>query len=141
MAVHQCSPSNLTMELERICKEEWQRIPKSRCTVYETFNHVVGQGLHRAFCICLYSYCTLPTHTDCSVCQRQENVHAPHYTGTGQRISQLHLEGSEQPLTDLCQCQANESGKNKHLTVNPTKVVLLWQPDQPDLQDWYPRLL
>ncbi|KAI3369229.1 hypothetical protein L3Q82_007775 [Scortum barcoo] len=29
MAVHQCSPSNLT-ELERICKEEWQRIPKSR---------------------------------------------------------------------------------------------------------------
>ncbi|KAG2463554.1 TC1A transposase, partial [Polypterus senegalus] len=30
MAVHQCSPSNLT-ELERICKEEWQRIPKSRC--------------------------------------------------------------------------------------------------------------
>ncbi|KAL0190227.1 hypothetical protein M9458_012925, partial [Cirrhinus mrigala] len=30
MAVHQHSPSNLT-ELERICKEEWQRIPKSRC--------------------------------------------------------------------------------------------------------------
>ncbi len=30
MAVHQCLPSNLT-ELERICKEEWQRIPKSRC--------------------------------------------------------------------------------------------------------------
>uniref|UniRef100_A0AAQ6A6F0 Tc1-like transposase DDE domain-containing protein n=1 Tax=Amphiprion ocellaris TaxID=80972 RepID=A0AAQ6A6F0_AMPOC len=30
MAVHQRSPSNLT-ELERICKEEWQRIPKSRC--------------------------------------------------------------------------------------------------------------
>uniref|UniRef100_A0A7N8X1Z3 Tc1-like transposase DDE domain-containing protein n=1 Tax=Mastacembelus armatus TaxID=205130 RepID=A0A7N8X1Z3_9TELE len=30
MAVHQLSPSNLT-ELERICKEEWQRIPKSRC--------------------------------------------------------------------------------------------------------------
>ncbi|KAL0196630.1 hypothetical protein M9458_005170, partial [Cirrhinus mrigala] len=29
MAVHQCLPSNLT-ELERICKEEWQRIPKSR---------------------------------------------------------------------------------------------------------------
>ncbi|CAJ0939792.1 unnamed protein product [Ranitomeya imitator] len=29
MAVHQRSPSNL-MELERICKEEWQRIPKSR---------------------------------------------------------------------------------------------------------------
>ncbi|XP_054650229.1 28S ribosomal protein S23, mitochondrial isoform X2 [Dunckerocampus dactyliophorus] len=29
MAVHQRSPSNLT-ELERICKEEWQRIPKSR---------------------------------------------------------------------------------------------------------------
>uniref|UniRef100_A0A3Q3S9H9 Tc1-like transposase DDE domain-containing protein n=1 Tax=Mastacembelus armatus TaxID=205130 RepID=A0A3Q3S9H9_9TELE len=30
MAVHQRSPSDLT-ELERICKEEWQRIPKSRC--------------------------------------------------------------------------------------------------------------
>ncbi|KAG2457255.1 TC1A transposase, partial [Polypterus senegalus] len=30
MAVHQCLPSNLT-ELEKICKEEWQRIPKSRC--------------------------------------------------------------------------------------------------------------
>ncbi|CAJ0960417.1 unnamed protein product, partial [Ranitomeya imitator] len=29
MAVHQRSPSNLT-ELERICKEEWQRIPKSK---------------------------------------------------------------------------------------------------------------
>ncbi len=30
MAVHQRLPSNLT-ELERICKEEWQRIPKSMC--------------------------------------------------------------------------------------------------------------
>uniref|UniRef100_A0A8C1ZAS2 Transposase n=1 Tax=Cyprinus carpio TaxID=7962 RepID=A0A8C1ZAS2_CYPCA len=30
MAVHQRLPTNLT-ELERICKEEWQRIPKSRC--------------------------------------------------------------------------------------------------------------
>ncbi len=30
MAVHQRLPSNLT-ELERICKEKWQRIPKSRC--------------------------------------------------------------------------------------------------------------
>ncbi len=30
MAVHQRLPSNLT-ELERICKEQWQRIPKSRC--------------------------------------------------------------------------------------------------------------
>ncbi len=30
MAVHQRLPSNRT-ELERICKEEWQRIPKSRC--------------------------------------------------------------------------------------------------------------
>uniref|UniRef100_A0A9J8C0K3 Transposase n=1 Tax=Cyprinus carpio carpio TaxID=630221 RepID=A0A9J8C0K3_CYPCA len=30
MAVHQSLRSNLT-ELERICKEEWQRIPKSRC--------------------------------------------------------------------------------------------------------------
>ncbi|CAJ0946119.1 unnamed protein product [Ranitomeya imitator] len=31
MAAHQRSPSNLT-ELERTCKEEWQRIPKSRTT-------------------------------------------------------------------------------------------------------------
>ncbi len=30
MAFHQRLPSNLT-EMERICKEEWQRIPKSRC--------------------------------------------------------------------------------------------------------------
>ncbi len=30
MAVHQRLPSNLT-DLQRICKEEWQRIPKSRC--------------------------------------------------------------------------------------------------------------
>ena len=30
MAVHRRSPSNLT-ELERICREEWQKIPKSRC--------------------------------------------------------------------------------------------------------------
>ncbi len=30
MAVHQRLSSNLT-ELEKICKEEWQRIPKSRC--------------------------------------------------------------------------------------------------------------
>ncbi len=30
MAVHRWSPSNLT-ELERICKEEWQKIPQSRC--------------------------------------------------------------------------------------------------------------
>ncbi len=30
MAVHRQSPFNLT-ELERICKEEWQKIPQSRC--------------------------------------------------------------------------------------------------------------
>ena len=30
IAVHRLSPSNL-MELERICREEWQKIPKSRC--------------------------------------------------------------------------------------------------------------
>ena len=30
IAVHQCSPSNLT-ELEQICKEVWEKIPKSRC--------------------------------------------------------------------------------------------------------------
>ncbi|KAG2468107.1 TCB1 transposase, partial [Polypterus senegalus] len=36
MAVHQRLPSNLT-ELERICKEEWQRIPKSRCAKLASF--------------------------------------------------------------------------------------------------------
>ncbi len=36
MAVHQRLPSNLT-ELERICKEEWQRIPKSRCKKVASF--------------------------------------------------------------------------------------------------------
>ncbi len=36
MAVHQRLPSNLT-ELERICKEEWQRIPKSRCEKLASF--------------------------------------------------------------------------------------------------------
>ena len=30
IAVHRCSPSNLT-DLEQICKEEWEKIPKSRC--------------------------------------------------------------------------------------------------------------
>ena len=30
IAVHRHSPSNLT-ELEKICKEEWEKIPKSRC--------------------------------------------------------------------------------------------------------------
>ena len=30
IAVHRPSPSNLT-ELEQICKEEWEKIPKSRC--------------------------------------------------------------------------------------------------------------
>ena len=30
IAVHRRSPSNLT-ELEQICKEEWEKIPKSRC--------------------------------------------------------------------------------------------------------------
>ncbi|KAI4891689.1 hypothetical protein NFI96_030182 [Prochilodus magdalenae] len=34
MAVHQRSPSNLK-ELERIHKEEWQRIPKSRASPLE----------------------------------------------------------------------------------------------------------
>ena len=33
MAVHQQSPSNLT-ELETICREKWQKIPKSRCVSY-----------------------------------------------------------------------------------------------------------
>ena len=31
IAVHRHSPSNLT-EFEQICKEEWEKIPKSRCT-------------------------------------------------------------------------------------------------------------
>ena len=30
MAVHRRSPSNL-MELERICKEEWEKLPKNKC--------------------------------------------------------------------------------------------------------------
>jgi len=30
IAVHRRSPSNLT-ELEQICKEEWEKLPKSRC--------------------------------------------------------------------------------------------------------------
>jgi len=30
MAVHRRSPSNL-MELERFCKEEWEKLPKNRC--------------------------------------------------------------------------------------------------------------
>ena len=28
--VQQCSPSNLT-ELEKICREEWENLPKYRC--------------------------------------------------------------------------------------------------------------
>ena len=30
IAVHKCSPSNLK-ELERICREEWEKLPKYRC--------------------------------------------------------------------------------------------------------------
>ena len=30
IAVQQCSPSNLT-ELERIYREEWEKLPKNRC--------------------------------------------------------------------------------------------------------------
>ena len=30
IAVQQCSPSNLT-ELERICREEWEKFSKFRC--------------------------------------------------------------------------------------------------------------
>jgi hypothetical protein len=30
IAVQRCSPSNLT-ELERICREEWEELPKYRC--------------------------------------------------------------------------------------------------------------
>ena len=30
IAVQRCSPSNLT-ELERICREEWEKLPKYRC--------------------------------------------------------------------------------------------------------------
>ncbi|KAI4904478.1 hypothetical protein NFI96_008393 [Prochilodus magdalenae] len=43
MAVHQCSPSNLK-ELERICKEEWQRIPKS-CYSDQTLGFKESDGL------------------------------------------------------------------------------------------------
>jgi hypothetical protein len=31
IAVWQCSPSNLT-EVEKICREEWEKLPKYRCT-------------------------------------------------------------------------------------------------------------
>ena len=30
IAVQRCTPSNLT-ELERICREEWEKLPKYRC--------------------------------------------------------------------------------------------------------------
>jgi hypothetical protein len=30
ISVQQCSPSNLT-ELERICREEWEKLPKYKC--------------------------------------------------------------------------------------------------------------
>ena len=30
IAVQQCYPSNLT-EVERICREEWEKLPKYRC--------------------------------------------------------------------------------------------------------------
>jgi hypothetical protein len=30
IAVQRCSPSNLT-ELERICREEWEKLPKYTC--------------------------------------------------------------------------------------------------------------
>jgi hypothetical protein len=30
IAVQQCSPSNLA-ELERICREEWEKLPKYKC--------------------------------------------------------------------------------------------------------------
>ena len=36
MTVHRLSPSNLT-ELERICRDEWQKIPKSRCAKLVTY--------------------------------------------------------------------------------------------------------
>uniref|UniRef100_A0A671LYX3 RRM domain-containing protein n=1 Tax=Sinocyclocheilus anshuiensis TaxID=1608454 RepID=A0A671LYX3_9TELE len=42
MAVHQRLPSNLT-ELERICKEEWQRIPKSSSDGGDAGDYSVGQ--------------------------------------------------------------------------------------------------
>ena len=34
IAVQQHSPSNLT-ELERICREEWEKLPKYRCAKLE----------------------------------------------------------------------------------------------------------
>jgi hypothetical protein len=30
ISMQRCSPSNLT-ELERICREEWEKLPKYRC--------------------------------------------------------------------------------------------------------------
>ncbi|XDV15071.1 hypothetical protein PO909_015214 [Leuciscus waleckii] len=43
MAVHQRLPSNLT-ELERICKEEWQRIPKSRAREEDEVSLAASEG-------------------------------------------------------------------------------------------------
>ena len=37
IAVQQCSPSNLT-ELERICREEWEKLPKYRCAKVHASN-------------------------------------------------------------------------------------------------------
>jgi hypothetical protein len=37
--VQQRSPSNLT-ELERICREEWEKLPKYRCANFVTSNPI-----------------------------------------------------------------------------------------------------
>jgi transposase len=37
IAVQQCSPSNLT-ELDRIFREEWEKLPKYRCAKLVAFN-------------------------------------------------------------------------------------------------------
>jgi hypothetical protein len=36
IAVQQHSPSNLT-ELERICREEWKKLPKYMCKLVESY--------------------------------------------------------------------------------------------------------
>uniref|UniRef100_A0A8C2IK94 Nuclear transcription factor, X-box binding 1 n=1 Tax=Cyprinus carpio TaxID=7962 RepID=A0A8C2IK94_CYPCA len=97
MAVHPCLPSNLT-ELESICKEEWQRIPKSRCEKHvasfpKRLMAVLDQkgylcvSLNNYFflyvqsCLCVYVGCLIEQLTEekyeCMVCCEVIRVMAP----------------------------------------------------------------
>ena len=56
MAGHRWSPSNLTA-LEKICREEWQKIPKSRCAMLVASNPrklkavIAAQGASTKYCV------------------------------------------------------------------------------------------